>query len=154
MKNTIELSGVTLPMILARLNQADARVRKARKDIFSIFYRREGAIIEVPRDCPMPPLPSQDETPAELVAVAEKDGSTIFPARHPHTESLFYANFSLSLNATPEQYVAAIRAADRYASSEEAKGVDFNFACRSVVEAHASAQAEHAKTLAGLVACA
>jgi hypothetical protein len=163
MKNTYaKISHITSQQVTARLMSADKRVAIAASEMTGIYYRRETAVIQVPADCPMVELPALSDLPDAIRAATDPKRLNTWHSRYDsaktaiHRDSIWTgstANYPLvRSDATPAQIVAAIHAADAYATDVEAIAGKYRADVAQAIVEHVGSQVDSVNELAGLVA--
>ena len=151
------LTTVTTAQVQARLLAADTRVRAACSDMTERLFRRGPAPV-CPSDCETPAPPAIPIPPDAIAAVHTM--SHCWSARAPsdeytssiHRDGLLSPRDDVKSGSTPSMLVDAIRAADAYAADIEGLARQYAADTAAAIEAHASAQADACRELAGLCA--
>lgn len=159
--NTYEkISKITPEQVTARLAKADKRFVAAKDAATKTSYRHDGALINVPHDVVMPELPTVPPVPQDLldgvhdVCIPQwsrgekRDEDYSFT----HRSGIFWSQIQIKASASPAQLVAAIKAADGYASQAEQISRGYLASVESAIAAHVASQVDAVNELAGLVA--
>jgi hypothetical protein len=163
MKNTYaKISHITSQQVTDRLMSANSRVASAASEMVGIYHRRETAVIQVPADCPMVELPALSDLPVAIRAATSPERLNAWHSRYDsaktaiHRDTVWNSNASgyhlVLSTATPAQIVAAIHAADAYATDVEAIAGKYRADVAQAIVEHVGSQVDSVNELAGLVA--
>lgn len=156
------ISSISPQQVQARILHADQRVRAAANSMIVRFLRRSEDGVFTPSDLQPPPLPAVPAAPDAVVDMFGGHVSIWHLTTHRHhddmtaihRDSIFRINPGLIPAievATPEQIVAAITAADRYADELEQLDREYKQTVLESVAAHTRDQSEFVRDLVALV---
>jgi len=154
-----KISKITPEQVDARLAKADKRYVAASNAATKTHYRHDGAPVNVPQDVTMPPLPNVPSIPDALHEVlhgdclaSNQDTLRKQDATFGGRSYIFLRQVRVLAKATPAQLVAAIKAADEYASEVECISAGYLADVNAAIAEHTAKQVEAVNELAGLVA--
>lgn len=154
-----KISKITPEQVVARIAKADKRFVAASNAATKTHYRHEGAHVKAPEDVTMPELPTVPGIPDALYDVMQGECLPSAQKERRREEGtfgwrscIFHRMPIVTQAATPAQLVAAIKAADEYATQAEQISRDYLASVEAAIGRHVAAQVEAVNELAGLVA--
>ncbi len=160
--NSIEkITTVTMDEVASAYAAHSERIKAAANDVSERYYRRHNDGINATDDMPEVVCPAAPEMPPDLAAVINRDTygiqyvspdcSVADISMHGLTRTYQSREYFSLVTATPEQYLAGLRAIDALAADYERLARGYKVAVIAHTEQHIKGQYDAARELAAAV---